>query len=274
LNFFARQKVDEIGIVGVKLQKILLFLLVVNALTALHGNILLAVFAFIVMYIGFYGALKRNERLLRFYFVFNVTFLVVSFVATLFIVFFFMSVAPQVHDNGIADTVDANEILPATFSASDNTDTSPLMALNSAPVNSGETAMTPPQLPNQPEVEEATAGFPLRLLLCWVFGIVVFALKITSIVLAGRMSRMLRERNLHNLAHPIAPKTKDGYTQVPQQMQEEQAPQIVYIQVPMQVPPQGYPYPQAFGPMAPQYGYVMPPQMPLPTAPTSQRQQV
>jgi len=261
--------VDEIGLVGVKLQKILLFLGLVNIFNLLHrGGLLLALVAFIILYIGFFGALKRRERMLRFYYVFNVVLLVFAFVGALFLVFFFMAVAAK-PDSQMDEGPGIDNFSPLNSTSESNATS--LVVPNAAPLhptfhpmNETDTNLNATSLTfnNNRMTEDGNHEFPARFILCWVFGIVVFALKITSIVLAGRMARMLRERNLHNLAHPIT--HKNGYTSVPQNPQpqaEAQAPQIVYIQVPMQMPPgyspqgypsQGYPFPQAYAPYPPQ----------------------
>jgi len=83
-----------------------------------------------------------------------------------------------------------------------------------------------------------------------VVGIILFAVKIASIVLACKMSRMLVAQRANNLAHPVvkkSPHTKASAPSVPQQ------PQIMYVPINMapQMNPNSIygPYNQPFYPM-------------------------
>jgi len=275
-RFFARQKIDEIGIVGVRLQKILLFLVVVNFLNLFHtGALLFSLFGFIVLYIGFVGALRRNERLLRFYYVFNIVLLIFALVGGLLFALYTLNHPVPVDEGGFEEEGPFSPAMP--ISNNNNSSVEVAVPDNNSSNDSDSNNAVPP-MGSSTDYSEDRPVFPIGFFFCFIFGIVVFAFKISSIILAGRMSRMLRERNLHNLAHPIAKKSNNGYESVPQTPPEEIAappavPQVVYIQMPMQMP-QGYPFPQGF---APQYGFVpqpYAPPMPPTTPPSIQPKQV
>lgn len=80
MNFFEKQKVDVIGQVGVSLQKILLFFMILSAFTLFNGGLL----SFLICLVGFIGAVKRNPRLLATYYSVTIFFI---------ILFFFLSLA-------------------------------------------------------------------------------------------------------------------------------------------------------------------------------------
>lgn len=63
MKFFAKQKVDQIGVTAVTLQKLLLFLMVLSLFTVFNGGL----FSFLLCLIGFIGAYKRSPGLLAAY---------------------------------------------------------------------------------------------------------------------------------------------------------------------------------------------------------------
>lgn len=250
MSFFKRQQVDEIGILGVKLQKLLIFFMILNVFNFFHLNVicwLSALFYMVILYCGFTGAYKRRERLLQLYVVVSILMIVLSTLAVVFIV------AGNAHRNH--EEVENNDNTPtdvvpaftpnATVTNNNNNDkdiptqkpssalpptnaSSPLMELRPASSVSNGTDDTTVVVH-----ERVSAGIILISVLGFVFSLIVFALKISSLVLASRMIRMLRERQAHNLAHPIAPRKQ---TPTSQPMYQP----VMYIPVPVQ--PNGAPF--------------------------------
>lgn len=81
MHYFEKQQVDQIGIVSVALQKVLIFLMVINAfsLFSLGG-----VFGFFLCLIGFIGASRRRTCLLMAYFSISVFILVAGFLVGMY----------------------------------------------------------------------------------------------------------------------------------------------------------------------------------------------
>jgi len=265
MRFFERQKVDEIGILGVKLQKLLIFFMFLNVFTLLGGflNFLWGLITMIVLYCGFVGAYKRRPRLLQLYFTFNVLMIVLTFVMVL------LSVSVNSHKH-TAVAVDAapQALPPVNSTVSSNDGTRPTaVPVTPAPKkdNGGNTvsgSMEVKPLPKdepQPAVDhqqvKASGGMIAAWVILFVLGLMVFALKISTLVLASRMIRMLKERQAHNLAHPIPMVVKRPTAQTQTQTPQPPAFQpIMYIPMPMQPNGNGAP----FTPMAMYNPFVTP----------------
>lgn len=233
MKFFEKQKVDEIGIVGVKLQKILIFFMILNLFSFFQMSFwswFSGITTMAVLYTGFYGAYKRRDRLVQFYFVVTVMFIVITAVAVLLSVSF----AASRNDDSDPTVTPVNFITPMTNS-------SKVPPLTSQPKIAEGSAVAPlldvspasnSSIPNNPttaEMHERVDGsMVLLVIFLFVLSIVLFALKISSLVLASRMVKMLRERQAHNLAHPIEKKS------TPQHETQPMYQQVMYIPVPMQ----------------------------------------
>lgn len=77
MKFFAKQKVDAIGITSVTLQKILLFLMILSIFTLFNGGL----FSFFLCLVGFLGAYRRHTGMLSAYVVISVLIIVLCFFA-------------------------------------------------------------------------------------------------------------------------------------------------------------------------------------------------
>jgi len=241
MRFFEKQKVDEIGIIGVKLQKILIFFMILNVFAFFQWSFwswLSGLSTMVILYTGFYGAYKRRERLIQFYFVVTVMLIVLTVVAVLL----GLAIAGT-HHNEDDDITPAFEVAPVNDSRvldgsvppvtpplsqpkTNQPSSSPLMDLT-APKN---ISVSSPNITVAIGTSERSVngGFVLVFVIVFVLSLVVFALKITSLVLASRMVKMLRERQAHNLAHPI------GRKSVPQTETQPMYQQVMYIPVPIQ----------------------------------------
>jgi len=244
MRFFERQKVDEIGILGVKLQKLLIFFMFINVLTMLSGslNFLWGLVTMIILYCGFVGAYKRRPRLLQVYFTINVLLIVLTFVMIL------LSLSISATHKNHVETMEvdpAPQAYPVNSTVS-NDGTRPsaaLTPLTPAPKKDPNGNVATPvdvqpipktDVPTEEQhVQKKVSGAAIAVwVVLFVFGLIIFALKISTLVLASKMIKMLKERQAHNLAHPIPMMVKK-----PAQTQTPQPPAfqpIMYIPMPMQ----------------------------------------
>jgi len=257
MKFFERQKVDEIGIIGVRLQKILLFFMILNLFMFFSTNflsILAGLFNFTILYCGFVGAYKRRERLIQVYFTVTVLMIALSFVMVLLSVSFAAS-----HDHNEAEGSDSHPIpMPMEIVPQNGTENTPIQTPvaqpktgnpgspsevpggSNAPSSSGSSASDVKPVPQSPPVVSAqpltkVTVNPLALVLSFIVTLILFFLKITSLVLASRMIRMLKERQAHNLQHPIAMTPRKT---APQPMYQP----VMYIPLPVQPNANGAPF--------------------------------
>jgi len=234
MGFFSKQLVDDIGILGVKLQKILLFLGFVAVLSLFSvrsfGGLLSVLFTFVLLWCGFWGAYKRRERLLRCYYVTNIMLFILGAVFILFVLIG-LSVRPQ--------TEDADAIVPP---ASNSTDVVPQPAPQTQPYNDTEY--------QSGEAHHSGANVVLMILML-ILGIMVFAYKIISIILAAKLSHMLRRKQAESLAHPpssstratvVTPQAASAAVVPPAQEPSAPQPYVVYVPVPVQPNGSGFAY--------------------------------
>lgn len=87
MKFFAKQKVDAVGVTSVTLQKILLFLMILSLFTVFSGGF----FSFFLCLIGFLGAYKRSTGMLGAYVTISVVLIVLCFFVALSGVFMMSS---------------------------------------------------------------------------------------------------------------------------------------------------------------------------------------
>jgi len=245
MKFFERQKVDEIGIIGVRLQKILLFFMILNLFMFFSTNflsLLAGLFNFTILYCGFVGAYKRRERLIQVYFTVTVLMIVMSFVVVLLSVSFAASLDREDGDEAHPIPMpfvpqNATENLVLTPVAQPKTGGNPgspseVPGGSNAPLpgssgSSGSSVVDVKPVPTVVVQPHQMTVSPVALILSFVLSLLLFFLKITSLVLASRMIRMLKERQAHNLQHPIAMTTRKT---APQPMYQP----VMYIPVPVQ----------------------------------------
>jgi len=207
MRYFDNQKYDEAGIVGVKLQKVILALMIFH-LSSFFWGFGIATFVgticmIALLFIGFKGASKRNPKYLRAYCVGSVVYIVGSILLVLLGVAFFMFYQPQFNNGG--------DVVTPPSPPSNDTDVVPVSAVDTdpstpVPVDSDSDSTFFDVQPAPPTmVPDVEGGF------CWGFvflgvglliGLIVFALHIASIVMASRMHRYLIATAAQNLAHP------------------------------------------------------------------------
>eukprot|EP01113_Clastostelium_recurvatum_P023737 TRINITY_DN282_c0_g1_i2.p1 TRINITY_DN282_c0_g1~~TRINITY_DN282_c0_g1_i2.p1 ORF type:complete len:350 (+),score=108.39 TRINITY_DN282_c0_g1_i2:45-1052(+) len=99
MSFFARQKVDEVGVVGVSLQKALIFLMVVAGTGFfVRGMFLMTLLSIMILWAGFMGAYRRRPCLLAFYFWVNIFLYILSVVFAIVLIFVVLN-SPQMNSS-------------------------------------------------------------------------------------------------------------------------------------------------------------------------------
>jgi len=206
MRFFEQQRIDAAGIKAVQLEKIIIFLAFWKALGYLDLNffsIITTTVSLAILYVGFRGAVTRNERLLRFFYSIS---LFCMFLMAFFMFFGTMSVQPeqqqppQFANGNISDT---QTVAQRIISDDEDNSTSTLIDLNSAAPNNASTSVVIVQSQVHTSI---TAGF---FILCFVVSLVFLILKFSAIILACQIVRLLRVEQARNLAHPVSRKLDD-----------------------------------------------------------------
>jgi len=257
MKFFEKQKIDEIGTVGVRLQKIIIFLAVITATGYLHCGLASAIsttLALVLFYIGFYGSYKRRENCLRFYFVVNV--MLIVFACVLVIASLFYVSGEQ--DDGLRNS-SKGELMDLKKGNGDLLPVDPPKTPgipSDAPSNSSSTPSSPPPMDLSPP---SYTGVSLILtILLFTAILVIVALKIQSLVLAAKMAKMLRATRIQNLAHPVVRKPSPQPSPVPfpyphhhhhhQGINNPEASYQPVVYIPISLPPQQQQQPFVFNP--------------------------
>jgi len=208
MKYFENQQVDEIGIVSVKLQKILIFLLIVNCFgiinALLHGcmiGLILLSVALLMTSLGLKGASKRRYKLVRTYYIFTVIEFTFFLIALTWVLVNILGREPS-------------ESTPSTDQPSNTAD-------------------------DQPDSEEDhSSGRMWVVVLRLVVLSIIVAYRIVSMILSARLSVMLKRKLEENLSLPTrkpSPPTADAQqqtTQVPPP--NTQYPAVMYMPLPMQ----------------------------------------
>jgi len=236
MKFFEQQKIDDIGILGVKLQKILIFLSIVNIISYIQFSMLswgCGLAMQVILGSAIYGAYKRRICLLRFYVAIQVILIILGIV----VVAFFLR-GNEANDPGYDVVVNPD---PMTIQPVNEV---PLLDL-SFPLNKplplsdpskkilplyfpkAKEQLIPVSIPkpvlnlhpshNKPTVPTMIGTSSTTPVSLWILAIalvivaiVLFALKIATIVMAAKMARLLVVQRASNLAHPVVkspPKT-------------------------------------------------------------------
>jgi len=246
MKFFEKQKVDEIGYLGVKLQKVLLFLCFVAALGFLDFAVItwvLSLLTLALLFTGFWGSYKRNATLLRIYVTINVV-LITFMLVTVAVSMIYLSLYPPQDSNNPLDGSASDNGMPASSKLmslyhpaakqirSDGTNDFKELLPVGTPESSADsnTQLTDLTKPNQNSMPTDLKPQDYTTQNIWFFlsllvSLIIFAYKIASIVMAARMARMLREKQVLNLAHPMKRESQPA------------APEPQYVYIPMNVQP-------------------------------------
>lgn len=214
MRFFEQQRIDAAGIKAVQLEKIVLFLAFWKALGFLDFNffsLITTTVSLAILYVGFRGAVTRNERMLRFFYSIS---LFCMFLMAFFMFFGTMSdqsehVAqpqmvnmPDIQTNN-SSSAPSPPIAQRVSGDEDNSNSTQLIDLNSAAPNNVSTSI----LIVQSQVHTSiTAGF---FILLFVISLIFLILKFSAIILACQIVRLLRVEQARNLAHPVSKRLDD-----------------------------------------------------------------
>jgi len=247
MHFFEKQKYGDAGIIGVKIQKLVLFLMVARFVAYIFSwninliNLIGTFTVFLFLFLGFWGSYKRNVRMLQCYYITNVVVIVASAVLVAFVVIPMLLHAPDqtnyppVNDPSFNSTVPDSSVTQPDAPTDETNTTEPLnVSLIANDTSSSD-------IPNYHFglIEGAV------ILLAGIISIAMFVIRIITIIFAAKMVRLLKEKQAQSLAHPT--KGTQSYHPMTQIM-----PNTMYIQVPVQpntVPFEYYPHQFAQQPM-------------------------
>jgi len=198
-RFFEKQRVDEIGYYSVRLQKVLIALAIFNLLGIFTGGIANwfgLLLEFILLWVAFFGAYKRQHRPLRAYVCINLTMMVLT------VVFLVIALVYAGHVEYESDEIESEDLthpsdMQDLYAPNNNTD---LMDLKT-PVNSTDINVNIGFDDNF----RPGAGFFVVYLFAVLVSAFVFVLKFVSIVMAARLARMVCGYQCRQLSHPTAP---------------------------------------------------------------------
>jgi len=252
MKFFEQQKIDDIGILGVKLQKILIFLSIVNLVSFIQVSVVTLVCGLsmqVILASAFYGAYKRRIGLLRFYVAINIILIIIAAIA----IGISLSGPTRDYDSGDSDvsqnsvpSIPLSNPKPLTLSTPNSAILSlnpPIQPIQQPTQQSSPIGLLPLSSPKPldlhiiyDDTDSATYGdessiclFSIGLL---VFCLVIFALKLASILMCAKMARMLMTQRATNLAHPVV-KAPTQMNAVTPPIHAPQHPQVMYIPINM-----------------------------------------
>jgi len=243
--FFEKQLIDEIGFFSVKLEKIILFLMFVGVLGFLDFNLFSWIATFLtlsLLFTGFWGAYKRNVTLLRIYVTINLVLIALMIVSVIVsLVYYSYHTQPGYEYGGDTvqssmDSLNSNNgatllelYLPNKEQPTPESSIEQIIPLNKGDHKSSLFDIKPATVNTEQKEQPTYTAVTIWYFLWLLIAIIIFAYKIASIVIAIKVARMLRERQAHNLAHPI-------------KKQQAVQPQVVYIPLNnMPVPYTSYP---------------------------------
>jgi len=274
MKFFDKQKVDQIGVTSVALQKILVFLLLLSLFTLFNGGLL----SFILCLIGFIGAYKRHTGLLRAYVTISVALIIIAFVFALIASFSALSSSDyEEYSSSSSGSEYYSYSNTAKFSAATKTlyrkwnplptpspGPTPSTSSNAPSDEPTSSSFEAPPVPSTSEyVEEDYTVFIFLAIAVMVLAFFVVYLKIFSLVLAYRLRKMilvaatLPTTTENTQTHEFAPANTS--CAVPQQESEEAPPMppanpLPFTQFTPGFAPYPYSYPYPMMPMMPNAG--------------------
>jgi len=252
MHFFEKQKYDDAGIIGVKIQKLLVLLMIARIVAYLFSwnmnlfNVVSTFAGFLFFFVGFWGAYKRNVRMLQCYYITNVLIIVGSAVLVAFVVVPMLLQGPNQPDYSVNDPAYNSTVPDASVLPNGQPDESNTTQTNT---NSGATNDTDSNSnfnsDDSVHYQHFSAFGGAMILIVGIISIALFVLRIVTMILAAKMARLLKEKQTHSLAHPV--KANQSYHPMTEIM-----PNTMYIQVPIQpntVPFEYYPHQFAQQPM-------------------------
>jgi len=213
MHFFQKQKYDAAGVLGVSLQKSIIFLMIVSSIGLFSSfGVLSTLFSMAILFTAFWGAYKRRPCLLSFYFWFNIVFGVLGFVVAICLVLFVFTT--PMNNNVYANTSDDSSyasVASSSSSSSSNTVVHPIfhtatlrqfaskfVAVPATPSNStsiyaASSSSSSFEYSSYSEEQESTLiGVMVAIIVLSVaLSVLVTFFKIYSLILAFKMRKLL-----------------------------------------------------------------------------------
>jgi len=261
MKFFAKQKVDQIGITAVTLQKILLFLMILSLFTMFNGGF----FSFLLCLIGFIGAYKRSTGMLTAYVSISVVIIVLCSVVAISSIFMVTSDNYVYENSGSVDGASSSSQtadfggnmhklqrllsrkLSAIGSESDSVTAESDSVVSSPPnTNWGNDSYSYSE-----SEDNATFGLIFLLIVVMIFAFFLAYLKVYSVVLAWRLRKMILTTATALPTTDVAPQTHEfAPTNTSCAVPETEAPVAPFQHAPLFAP--GFaPYPYGMPMMVP-----------------------
>lgn len=202
-RFFTNQKLDEAGIVGVTLQKLLVFFMVIDAVAffcglSLFSSLMSLLFHFVVLM----GVYRRRTGVLLLYVVFHVAFFILAAFALIFVVSSLMYIAPEGYDNSSS----------SEFVVVNHTRTYDLRSIFSYGYNYNYTSHNSTH-GYSPRPTDSSSSYSddyedqslfVVSLIALLFSVIVLYCKILSVVLAHRMRKILLSATVLPISRPVS----------------------------------------------------------------------
>lgn len=232
MKFFQRQRVDDMGVLGVKLQKIILFLIfsvflsIATSVGFSFWLMLCHLIDLIVLWTGFHGAHKKNDKALRLYVIYHVTVFTLILLGLLFALLFPVGVENR-------DQVSDDSSLFMSLQAPQKNPFVPIAQPDAQDLNPEPKELQNPQ-PKELQIPEDTvplhdiapivSTMPARVngtlvfidMFLFVFFLIAFILRMVSIIVASRLAKMIRIRRAQHLAHPVNRKVEEVVYEAPE----------------------------------------------------------
>jgi len=251
MHFFEKQKYDDAGIIGVKIQKLLVVLMIARIVAYLFSwnmnavNLVSTFAGFLFFFVGFWGAYKRNVRMLQCYYITNVLIIVGSAVLVAFVVVPMILGAHNQPEYSVNDPAYNSTVPDASVLPNGQPDESNTTQTNFDSVATNDTdsdSNSNPDYSHHYQYFSVVEG--AMILIVGIISIALFVLRIVTMIFAAKMARLLKEKQTQSLAHPVKANQYHPMTQM--------MPNTMYIQVPIQpntVPFEYYPHQFAQQPM-------------------------
>jgi hypothetical protein len=252
-RFFANQKLDEAGIVGITLQKLLIFFMVIDAAAFFFGFSLFSSFMSLLFhFVVFMGVYRRRTGVLLLYVIFHVAFFILAAFALILVVSSVMYINPggEIHNNNSTSNITAgNSTIHPTAHSSYDLRSMLSYAYGSTPSNRTHVATPTPHAHLSSSSSDSSDEFQVDQsifiisIIALLFSVVLLYCKILSVVLAHKMRKLL-------LAPPALPVSRPVESEKTQQSEPTFVPADFENNVSLFSQP-GF----AYQPMVPQNGY-------------------
>jgi len=242
-RFFANQKLDAAGLVGVTLQKLLIFFMILDAAAFFFGLSFFSSFLSLLFhFVVFMGVYRRRTGVLLVYVILHVAVLILAAFAMILVVSSLMYVNPEGYDHSSSDSgvINNNNTHHMTYFRT--------MLISEHSIHNRSTNQSTPQIDVYPigsDDEYVDQSLLLISIVLLVVSIVVLYTKILSVVLAHKMRKLL----LNPVVLPVS-NTVDTETQKNSQSEPTYVPADFENNIPFFAQP-GF----AYQPMMPQNMY-------------------